>query len=280
MKSVAKNHGVVVLGLLAIVALSYPFSTAKAYWNMDKNGNMVQIKVNANQVLGEEDNKKEDTNQEPISDQKKEDVKESENKISPSNSSSPSMVNQNEIEKVEIHKVEKESENEVTATGEGDVEINIKKLDKKELKEEQKSFEMETENGDKVHIELSPEKTQFEIRNNGVTASIDLPLSVNPSLKKLVVSTADGDKTVELMPDEIINNLKRDKQIEENSKVQINLQVENGQLVYHIEAVKHKKLIGIIPVDLTKNISVLDSTGTILSEQETILTKILSLFSI
>lgn len=280
MRSVTKTNGLIVLGLLTVVALAYPFSTSQGYWNMDKNGNMVQKKDITNQVLGEEDSKDKDSNQEPTTDQKKEEVKGSENKTAPSSASQPSVINQNEIEKVEIHKVENESKDEATASGGGDIEVNIKKLDKKELKEEQKSFEMEAENGDKVHVELSPEKTQFEIQNNGVSASIDLPLSVNPSLKKLMVSTADGDKTVEMMPDEVVNNLKKEKQIEDRSKVQINLRVENGQLVYHIEAVKHKKLIGIVPVDLTKNITVLDSTGSILSEQETILTKILDLFSI
>jgi hypothetical protein len=311
MKSLSKNEGLIVVGLLAILVLYSPVSKVSGYWSMDKSGNMIQYKNISNQVLGEED--KSDEQEKKETEKKQEETKKNEetknevtNKLSETREVrevkevkeiketkevKESEIKQNKIKSVEIHKAELENKdkidkdkiednNEIDASGEGDIEVEIKKVDNKELKEKQESFEMETENGDKVHIELSPEKTQFEIKKNGVSASIELPLSVDPLLKKLVVATADGNKTLESLPDEVINKLKTEKKLETGSKVQINLQIENGQIVYHIEEVKRKKIVGVIPVDLTKNLSVSDSTGVVLSEQESFLTKILNLISI
>lgn len=298
MKSLSKDKELVIVGLLVILVLSNPVSKVNGYWSMDKNGNMIQLINSSNQVLGDEDKKDEDKKtEEKKTEEKKNESSDKSNesdKTSKTNGKTNEVkemesineIKQEQIKSVEIHKSEPKNEDEIKdkdkieASGEGDIEVDIKKVDKKELKEKQESFEMETENGDKVHVELSPEKTQFEIKKNGVSASIELPLSVDPSLKKLVVATADGNKILESLPDEIINNLKLTKKLEGNSNVQINLQIENGQIVYHIEEVKHKKIAGIIPVDLTKNLSVSDSTGTVLSEQESIFNKLLSLISI
>jgi hypothetical protein len=286
----SKENRMVLMGLLTILVLSNPVSTAYGYWSMDKNGNMTQYKAITNQVLGEEDSKQEEIKQEEVKhteEKKNEEIKKlEETKKSDKSASDENKIDPKKIESVEIHKAEVKKENEiedknkVEASGEGDIEVDIKKTDKKEIKEKQESFEMETENGDKVHVELSPEKTQFEITKNGVSASIDLPLSVDPLLKRIVVSTSDGDKILESLPDDVVNNLKKEKRLANNSKVQINLKVENGQVIYHIEEVKHKKVAGIVPVDLIKNLSVSSSTGVVLSEQESLLTKILNFISI
>lgn len=302
----SKKNEMIVLGLLAVLIFSIPLSTVGAYWSMDRNGNMIQYKSSSSQVLGEEDKNKEEEKktEEKHEEEKKTEEKKNEDsnksndadKTSETNNKAnetkeveaikSSEIKHEQIESVEIHKFESENEDQVEdkdkieASDEGEIEVDIKKADKKEIKERQESFEMETENGDKVHVELSPEKTQFEIKKNGVSASIELPLSVDPLLKKLVISTADGNKTLESLPDEVINKLKTEKKLGTDSNVQIDLQIENGQIVYHIEEVKHKKIAGIIPVDLTKNLSVSDSTGAVLSEQESFLTKLFDLISI
>jgi len=301
MKHASKKKVAFFIGFFALLSFLYPLTEVHAYWSLNKNGNLIQRNNLTGQVLGDEDKKEEEKKKEEKNEEKQkgEDKKEeknndqsteSQNKSSnqTDSSSTESKKNENdteikseEIERVEIHKIEtdNEEETEIKASDEGKMEIKIKRNDQSELKEKQESFEMEMENGDKVHIELSPEKTQMEIKKNGVSASVDLPLSINPTLKKLMVSTPQGDMIIESLPDEIINDLKRDKLIDEQSNVQLEVKYEDGQIIYKIEEKKHKKFVGIIPVDLIKNLSVADGTGTILSEQESFVTKLLSLLS-
>lgn len=304
MKQLIKKGTILLTGSLIIASLSSSIFDVHAYWSIDKDGNVINSTYTPGQVLGEEDKKQEEKKeeqkkeeekkreQEQTKEEKKEDTNDdaqneskSEEKSSRQESEKPDgkitqsseqhKLKSEDVEKVEIHRIE----NDLDASGESKMEVIIKKNNKEEINERQESFEMETENGDKVHIEMSPEKTQMEIKKNGISASVDLPLSINPTLKKLMLTTSEGDMMIESLPDEIVNGLKKDKQIDEQSNVQLEVKYENGQIVYKVEEKKHKKFVGIIPVDLIKNLSVADGTGIVLSEKESFVTKLLSLLS-
>ena len=241
-----------------------------SYWHMDQQGNMVWSRNAQGQVLGETDGK-----DQPETPEKQ--------AVEPTEQPEPAprvtKIEQRDIEKVEIKKVEPEVGKEPTANDSKQVEVSVKKTNQEEVKSTQQSFEMQTASGDQVHVEMSPEKTQMEIKNNGVAAAVSMPLSVDPASKKLMVSTPVGDQTLESMPDEVVNNLRKDNQIGEQSKVQIKLQVDNGKITYNVQEVAQKKVAGIIPVTLVKNLNVADGTGQVLSVQESFLTKLLSLIS-
>lgn len=303
MQNITKNKTSILVGLLAVLSLFYPSFRVQAYWSLDRNGNMIYTKLSPGQILGEEDKKEEEKKKEEqkTNEQKQESRKEegsSDRKEESSNRADASTkeqenhtgedkadskeqleVKSEEIETVEIKKVENEDEKDTHASGEGKMEVILKKNNKEEIKGRQDSFEMETEDGDKVHVELSPEKTQMEIRKNGVTASIDLPISVNPTLKRLMLKTPNGEVPIESLPDDVLGGLVKDKQIDGKSEVQIDIKYEDGQVVYKIRETKHKKIVGIIPIDLVKDMSVQDGTRAILSMQESFLTRLLSVLS-
>ena len=104
--------------------------------------------------------------------------------------------------------------------------------------------------GTKLRIKVEDDK--FEIESDAATASTKFPLSIDPATNTLTVETPSGNINVNILPDQAINNLVRNKKIEAVSSTELELndaqESTEDSLIYTVQGLKTVKLFGKIPV--------------------------------
>lgn len=152
---------------------------------------------------------------------------------------------------------------------------------------ERKRLEQELEDED---IKLASEDGEVELEHNGMKVRTNFPLSIDPVTRELTVTTPAGTKTVTILPDQAVNGM-----LERGLLTSISPANESGesnvfqnafaltlhkdQSVYEIHGEKKSKLLGLIPVTLDRTVYVSTENGSVVAQQETLLSTLLSFLS-
>lgn len=166
----------------------------------------------------------------------------------------------------------------------------------------------EGQNKSKVKIK-SEANNQFRIEKDGTSALSRFPLTINLDTNGLIVNTASGQKIVTVLPDEAVKNLLRlnivdtvetdatttqpsvdvlpteptsgvnsvDESLDTNESIEI--EEEDGNLVYKIKGRSRQKLLGFYPVEIEKEATVDTITGEVVQVKTSIIDNILDLIS-
>lgn len=178
------------------------------------------------------------------------------------------------------------------------VEENIE--DDGEVKTE---IQVETKNkNDEFKVKVRTGSTGFTIEDGKFTAKTNYPLSINSETNELTITTPAGSKVVTVLPDQAIANMIRrgvldivdtgddttpspsaspstspepsstpsaspsPKPAVAESEIEI-VTTSQGEIAYKFSGGKLKKLLGLIPVRIDKNILVSADTGEVVSDQ-------------
>ncbi len=181
---------------------------------------------------------------------------------------------------------------------------------KVEIEQGKSKFKYQSENG-KVQLEAEDEaKVENELEQEGIkvssssgnlviaknkfAAKINFPLSVDPNTKQLIVTTPAGQKAVTILPDQAVQNLLTRSILSEigNQEVSadltnklgsldgvVQLESKDNEVVYKVDGLKTRKLLGLIPVTVPATAYVSAQTGSVTSLNQSVLANLLDLLS-
>lgn len=162
---------------------------------------------------------------------------------------------------------------------------NGKELEAKEAAEAKKEAEQEIEN---EGLKIATGGAQIAVSKNNVGAVSSFPLSINLATKQLLVTTPKGTKAVTVLPDQAVANMLNQGVISSvaNSTSSVGgipattkLEDKNGTLVYEIDGVRVKKLLGLIPVNTPVKTFVSVENGSLVETEQSLLSSILNRIS-
>lgn len=210
--------------------------------------------------------------------------------------------------KVEVQSEGQKSETEIeTASGQkiktkvednGAVKVEIEQ-GKQKVKFEEKNGEvnLETENETEASESANKESELEELRSIS-----KFPLRIATASNQLIMTKDGIDRVLTVLPEKAVQGMLRahlkkslgpkffeatgtgELVVSDSAEItvlrnQISLEEENGQVVYKIPAQKHLKLLGLVPITTDTIGFVSTETGSIIKEQESLLSKILDLLS-
>lgn len=172
----------------------------------------------------------------------------------------------------------------------GKVKIKVtdktgKELEAKDAAEAKKEAENEIEN---EGIKIATGGAQVAVAKNNVGAVSSFPLSINLATKQLVVTTPAGTKTVAVLPDQAVANMLNQGVISAlaNTTSSVGgipattkLKERNGVLVYEVDGVRIRKLLGLIPINTPVKTFVSAENGSLVETEQSLLTSILNRLS-
>lgn len=233
--------------------------------------------VGRNTVLGDEDNKQEE--------QKKEEEKVREDR------------KETEIETADGQKIKTKVEDDGTTK----IEVEGKGV-KLKYKVEQGvvSGELEDEDGEEVEVEddeldelMEAVESELEdedmevtavvgedrlvLKKDQVSATTELPVSINIETKELQVATPEGQLTVMVLPDQAVKNILATGILNQVGRSE--LEVQNNEMVYKVRGTRAWKVFGFIPVNTAVSAAVSATSGVVVDKQESGLTGLLDLIS-
>lgn len=233
---------------------------------------------------------------------------------------------QQEEQKKEAEKQQKESETETETADSLKVKTKVEDngVVKTEIEAEKIHFKFEEENGEvklrvedgegtevrtRVHtkerdeleqelededIRISSEDGKMEIEHNAVRTRMNFPLSMDSVTRELIVTTPEGERTLAVLPDEVLNTLiaknimtpiasgsglPMGASVSAEIAHSVELKMVKGNLVYEVEGKKKEKFFGILPVSLPRTVTVSALSGEVLSQTESLFSKILGILS-
>lgn len=189
-------------------------------------------------------------------------------------------------------------------TRDGKTIVKVENEDGEETAEDELETGEELELGATEGAELRV-RTQFNkfiIAHGLVEAETRFPLSVNPETRELTVTTPAGSKVVTILPQQAVDNMLANNVIDRiisslsaptpspiegiaTSEAEplegqsIELEEENGELVYTIEGQKQERLLGFFGVLIPKRVRVSAQTGELLGIEQSLLSRILDILS-
>lgn len=124
-----------------------------------------------------------------------------------------------------------------------------------------------------IKVRLRGDK--FEIRQKGVGALTNFPLGLNTDTNELTVATPSGTKVVSVLPAvalerilslNIIDSLTSSSDSKEEKLIE--LEEENGKLLFKIKGTKDIKFLGLFPLTIPVEAKVSAETGEVVSAEE------------
>lgn len=203
--------------------------------------------------------------------------------------------------------------------GKTKVEIEYKDLKiKYEVRNGQMTVKAEDENGEDVELgddelEELEDEVEGDLEDDGIkiatggagqltfaknrfAASTSFPISVDVDTNQLVVTTPAGQKVVTVLPEQAIQNLFAANIVnrlggqadvneaadndETSARQFITLGEKDGDPIYEINGISDQKLLGFIPVEVEKELTVSAETGNVLSTDVSFGDRILDLLSV
>jgi len=126
-------------------------------------------------------------------------------------------------------------------------------------------------------VETAP---QLEINANNVVAYSSMGLSIDPLSGVLTVETPTGPQKVSIMPDEALGIIIELKALSAGgAEPSILLVSEKGKLIYRITGEKVEKFLGLLPISIQKQVLVSADTGSIITIELSLLSRIMSFFT-
>lgn len=153
---------------------------------------------------------------------------------------------------------------------------------------EQEIFKV-VDRADKSGIKISTAGGELLVARNQIGATSNFPLQVDLNTNQLIVTTPAGTKVVTVLPDQAVQNMLAANVISRLgpsslTKVAsvsgvIQLGEQNNVPVYEIQGIKQFNLLGFIPVERPVTAVVSAETGELVTTQQSLLTRIVDLFS-
>ncbi len=121
---------------------------------------------------------------------------------------------------------------------------------------------------------------QLEINANNVVAYSSMGLSIDPLSGVLTVETPTGPQKVSIMPDEALGIIIELKALSSGvTEPSILLVSEKDKLIYRITGEKVEKFFGLLPISIQKQVFVSADTGSIISIELSLFSRIMSFFT-
>lgn len=118
----------------------------------------------------------------------------------------------------------------------------------------------------------------FEIEQGNVKAHTELPVSVQTDTKQLSVVTSEGTKTVTTLPDEAKNTVVSSG-LANDVVGEITLQQQGNDVVFHMNTSNNKRMFGLLPIKVNREVDVSATTGQITSTTQSLGQRLLDFFS-
>lgn len=167
-----------------------------------------------------------------------------------------------------------------------DNELKLKTQNKEKELEVKKSVQKEIEDElEDDNIKISTESGKPILTKNNVGATSEFPLSIDVITKQLVVNTPAGQKVVTVLPDQALKNLLATGIINSLSSTApsldgiAKLEIKNDKLVYKVNGLKTRKILGFIPVTTDATAFVSADDGTTVATEQSFISNVVDLIS-
>lgn len=138
--------------------------------------------------------------------------------------------------------------------------------------EDNGATKIEVEQGD-FKLKAKTEKEQTEVEKVS-SASADFPISVDKTTHKLKANTPNGQRTINILPDQATTSALLDK-----LDGVIKLEIKNNEMVYKLKGEKKFRIFGVIPVSTPATAYVSAESGKLVEQEQSLLTDLIRLIS-
>lgn len=169
------------------------------------------------------------------------------------------------------------------STDDGHLQIKAKHEDGTETELDDNSLDTINQTLENEDLEISTNSGGFGLRHGQFEAQTHFPLSINPTTNELTVTTPAGTKVVAVLPDQAVNNLINQKFItvvaSDSADTGITLDTFDNQPAFQIHGKSLQKLFGLFPISIDKTAFVSAENGSVLSVNQSFLSKLFDLLS-
>lgn len=251
------------LPLLAITALFLSVALVNYDKSLVSNSNSTQS------VLSESDENKEDEKKEEKVEEKKE-VRNEERKQEEKKSG--------ETIRIEDKRTRVKIEVKNRVSNRNEIKIEDDDIDEVEIDDENElDDETETEDEDETESEFEEES---EVASpDGSVNRFKLKIKTRTTAGKTIIETASGEVEVENDPEDTVNDLVENGLIDNPTTIEVK-ENEREKVEFEIQGTDSKKFLGIFEVVIPKTITVSSETGEVVSTNQNVWSRIISLLSI
>ncbi len=202
-----------------------------------------------------------------------------------------SVEKEEEKKNEDSNEIKKETESRKESTVSVDKRDSIRTTEKPKVKleivkvEDSTEDEIEIENDEAEVSNEIEDEFESEFEQESETASADgtvnkfkLKLKTRTVAGKTIVETEAGEVEVENNPDEVINNLVSAGLLDNPTSFEA--KTNNNSVEFEIQGTESKKFLGIIDVVIPKMLTISSETGEVVSMNQNVWSRILSLLSI
>lgn len=164
----------------------------------------------------------------------------------------------------------------------GEVKLKVENEEGKEVEDHDDEREELEDELEEEEIEIATEDGELIIKQNGVRARTNFPLSINPETKEFIITTPAGEKSVSVLPDEAIQNMFEQGFIATRSgesAQSLEISVHNGNVVYKMKTEREHNFLGFIPLVTPQTILVSAQTGQAITQTQSWLSGLVDLLS-
>lgn len=153
------------------------------------------------------------------------------------------------------------------------IETEIKDVEKNKIEQELKKEQ-------EIELEATGEGELALVRG-GFTTQTTLPISVDSKTHKLFVTTPKGTKEVAVLPDQAVENILRNKLLDqiEGGTQKLILDDKTDLPEFEVRGVKQKRILGLFPISIAKKLEVDTETGEILETNTSLIDRIFEAIS-
>lgn len=156
------------------------------------------------------------------------------------------------------------------------MEQQAQKMEYKVLQDDTKQEEVRVQLKNNVQVRSLDGK--FEIEDGEVRAQTSFPLRIDAQSGVMTVVTPAGEREVSVLPQQAVTNLMERgilSRVETNREESVTLRADGQGATYRILGSKSKRLFGLFPIDIQKEIDVSLETGEVVSTQVSTLNSLL-----
>lgn len=186
-------------------------------------------------------------------------------------------------------------------TRDGATIVKVENEEEEEIEEieleDEEELEVEATGG--ARIEIRTRQNRILLRQGLVTAQTNFPVSVDQETGELTITTPAGTRVVTVLPEQAVENMLAANVIdrilanipppvaspiaspgaEPVSTQAIELDEENGEIVYVLEGATEERFLGLIRVLVPKTVVVSAQSGQLLNVRQPLISRILDLLS-
>ncbi len=139
--------------------------------------------------------------------------------------------------------------------------------------------EIEDEDEDEDGTETETEEESETVSPDGTVNRFKLKIKTRTTAGKTIIETASGEVEVENNPEDTVNDLVENGLIDNPTTIEVK-ENEREKVEFEIQGTDSKKFLGIFKVVIPKTITVSSETGEVVSTNQNVWSRIISLLSI